>query len=292
MCAGLIYSNVKKSRTLRLGKEIMKELHVFVKLGGSILTDKTQPEAINRETLHSVARTLAETLAEDSSLRVLIGHGGGSFGHYWAQQYATHTGVYDARGWEGVSRVADAMGRLNRIVVGALLEAGINAVAVQPSASARAEGGILQSMDTHVIGGMLKAGLTPVVYGDVVLDSQQGAAIISTEGFFAYLAHHLQPKRIVLLGEAGVYTADPRRDPGAVRIAQITRENIMTVLEQTGASHGTDVTGGMAAKVRQMWQLVEAVPGVTVSLVGTDARVVRAALLGKPIDEGTVISDS
>jgi isopentenyl phosphate kinase len=267
----------------------MRDALVFVKLGGSILTDKTRPEAIDHDTLRSVATTLSAALRDDDRLRVLIGHGGGSFGHYWAERYGTHRGAYDSRGWEGVARVADAMGRLNRLVVAALLESGIQAIGVQPSASAIAEGGELRELTTHAITLMLDARLTPVVYGDVVLDRAQGAAIASTEAIFGYLAPRLMPQRIVLLGERGVFTADPRRDSQALRIPRIDSRNIAAVLAQTGASHGTDVTGGMAGKVRQMWRLAEQSPGLSIYLVGTEPEVVCAAVRGEAVDEGTVI---
>lgn len=267
----------------------MRKSRIFIKIGGSILTDKTQPEALNLPALQTVATTLTAILREQPDLQLLIGHGGGSFGHYWAKKYGTQHGVNSPEGWRGVARVADAMGRLNRIVVNALLEAGMSAVGIQPLASAQAQGGRLRELALPVIEQMLDVGLVPVVYGDVVLDSTQGAAIISTEGIFAYLAPRLQPQRIVLVGEAGVYTADPRRDPGAVRIAQITAANIETVLEQTGSSHGTDVTGGMAAKVEQMWQLVQSAEGLEVLLIGVDAAALRAALHGEEITEGTLI---
>ncbi|HEY0603921.1 MAG TPA: isopentenyl phosphate kinase [Herpetosiphonaceae bacterium] len=267
----------------------MSRLRIFIKIGGSILTDKTQPEALNLPALQTVAATIAAVLREQPALELLIGHGGGSFGHYWAAHYGTQRGAHDPEGWQGVARVADAMGRLNRTVVDALLEAGVSAVGVQPMASAQAEAGALRELATPVIERMLGVGLVPVVYGDVVLDTAQGAAIISTEGLFAFLAPRLQPQRIVLVGEAGVYTADPRRDPDAIRIAQITAANIETVLEQTGASHGTDVTGGMATKVRQMWQLVQSAEGLEVLLIGVDAEMLRAVLRGDEVEAGTLI---
>ena len=95
----------------------------------------------------------------------------------------------------------------------------------------------------------------------------------------------LDRKRIVILvGEAGVYTADPRADPRAERIAQINGANIAAVLRGTGGSHGVDVTGGMRAKVELSWRLVEA-PGI-----GHDHKAMfddpmcATALFGRPVD--------
>jgi isopentenyl phosphate kinase len=261
----------------------------FIKLGGSVLTDKTVPEALDTALLRDIAQAIAAALQQRPALRLLIGHGGGSFGHHWAAKYQTHLGVQDAAGWHGVARVADAMGRLNRTVIAALLDAGVDALGVQPSASALAEQRRLQQLDTTTLQRMLEAGLVPVMYGDVVLDAAQGAAIMSTEMLFSYLALRLQPQRIVLVGEQGVFTADPRRDSQAQRIAAITAANIDEVLQHLGGSHGTDVTGGMASKVRGMWELVQAVPGLTVQLIGTDSTTVQHAILGEAVAEGTVI---
>jgi isopentenyl phosphate kinase len=136
----------------------------------------------------------------------------------------------------------------------------------------------------------LDAGLTPVVYGDVALDVQQGFTIISTEHIFAYLAERLRPVRIVLAGMVdGVYERDPVRDPLACRIAWITPSQWETVRTALGASHAVDVTGGMVSKVQIMVELVQAHPGLQVSIVsGAIAGRVHDALLGR-LSEGTQI---
>lgn len=241
---------------------------VFIKLGGSVLTDKTQPEVLHTPVLTEVARTLAQVHADQPELQLLIGHGGGSFGHYWAKHYNTQAGITDGRGWQGFARVQDAMGRLNRVVVAALIDVGLNAVSIQPSAGIVAASGDIVDWDVAAIQTMLAGDLVPVVHGDVVVDRAQGAAIVSTETVFTYLVPQLQPQQIVLIGESGVWTADPHRDPLAVRISVIDRHNVAAVLTQTGGSHGVDVTGGMASKVAAMWQLVERHPAVTVHFVG------------------------
>jgi len=262
---------------------------VFAKLGGSVLTDKTAPESLNHALLRDIAGSIAAVLQQRPSLQLVMGHGGGSFGHYWAAKYRTHEGVHNREGWHGAARVADAMGRLNRRVVAALLDAGVNAISVQPSAGVLAHDRQVQHWETATLERMLACSLVPVVHGDVVLDSAQGAAIASTETLFGYLAPRLSPQRIVLVGEAGVFTADPRRDAHAQRISHITSANIHEVLSYLHGSHGTDVTGGMATKVRDMWQLVQTVPGLQVQLIGTDPTTIQHALLGETVEDGTVI---
>lgn len=266
----------------------MRDL-VFLKLGGSAITDKTRPEALDEGVLRQIAGVVATALHAEPAPRILMAHGGGSFGHHWAHLYQTHMGVHDARGWEGVARVADAMSRLNREVVRHLLDAGVNALSVQPSASAVASGRKLASIATEPLEALLGAGVVPVLYGDVVVDREQGAAIVSTEALFTHLARVLRPRRIVLVGEAAVYTADPRTDPEAEPIPIVDETNIDQVLQRTTGSHGVDVTGGMAAKVATMWQLVSSIDNLDVQLVGPDPVAIGWAIRGDLHGIGTLI---
>ncbi|GAB4193780.1 MAG: isopentenyl phosphate kinase [Roseiflexaceae bacterium] len=263
----------------------------FIKLGGSVITDKTVAEQADQATIRQLAGDLAAARLADPALQVVLGHGSGSFGHTYAQRYGVHRGIPPGGDWMGFALTAAAALRLNRIVVDALLEAGVPALALQPSATARADRGTLARWQTDALALALTHGLLPVVHGDVAFDTAQGSAIISTEQLLTYLARdpRLRPARIILVGEAGVYTADPRAEPAAERIPLITRQNIAQVLAATGGSHGVDVTGGMRSKIELMWGLIEANPGLTVQLIGPAPGLLARALLGQAKGEGTVL---
>jgi isopentenyl phosphate kinase len=263
----------------------------FVKLGGSVITDKTLAETPDVATIRRLAAEVRAAHDADPALRLILSHGSGSFGHTYARRYGVHLGIPAEGDWMGFALTAGAALRLNRIVVDELLAADVPALSLQPSATLRAERGALVSWDTGALELALRHGLAPVVHGDVAFDAAQGSAIISTEQLLVHLAATpaLRPARVVLVGEAGVYTADPRVDPKASRIARIDGVNIKSVLRGAGGSHGVDVTGGMRAKVELMWQLVENHPGMTVQLIGTTPGLLTQALLGQAADEGTVI---
>ena len=134
---------------------------------------------------------------------------------------------------------------------------------VQPSASARCTDGTLEYLDAAPIEAALDHALIPLVYGDVALDGVRGGTIISTETIFFYLAEKLCPDRIFLLGEvAGVYDSDRNV------VALITPANLSSVAASLGGSHGTDVTGGMASKVRTMVELTKRVAGLQIRIFG------------------------
>ncbi len=143
-------------------------------------------------------------------MRILLGHGSGSFGHVPARRYGTRQGVRTEQEWRGFVEVWREAVQLNRIVVDALGEAGLPAISLPPSSSTVACDGQVEAWNLAPVRRALEANLLPVVFGDVVFDSQSGGTILSTEDLFSHLADQLQPQRILLAGiEAGVWADFP-----------------------------------------------------------------------------------
>lgn len=237
----------------------------FLKLGGSLITQKRQAETPRLAVIERLAQEISAVRQAMPTLRLVIGHGSGSFGHVYGKRYGTRQGVHSAADWYGFAATADAAARLNRIVTGALLAAGLPAWSIQPSATLQCVDGVIAAGPAATVAHALDCGLLPVVFGDVAFDSVRGGAIASTEEIFASLAVQLTPKRLVLVGEVdGVYTADPNLDPQAERIAAITNAMYEQMRAALGESHGVDVTGGMAAKVEEALAMVTAQPGMEI----------------------------
>ena len=266
-------------------------MYTFIKLGGSVITDKAGREAADAPLIARLAAELAAARTAHPALRIILGHGSGSFGHHYAARYGVHRGLPPGGDYTGFALTAGAALRLNRIVVDALLAAGVPALALQPSASLQASGGAIRSWDTAPIALALRHGLVPVIHGDVAFDSAQGSAIISTEALLAFLAEatELRPARIVLVGEDAVYCADPRTHPDAERVPLITAANLDAVLHGASGSHAVDVTGGMRSKLALMWRLVQRIPDLEVRLIGPAPGNLAAALDDAPLTIGTTI---
>ncbi len=269
----------------------MSEL-VFVKLGGSVITDKTRPETVRPQAIARLAGEVASALGARPDLQLVLGHGSGSFGHVVARQYGTQQGVHDAAGWRGYAQVAAVAARLNRIVTDEFLAANVPVWSLQPSASAQCQGGELLSLETTPIEKALAQGLVPLLYGDVALDEVQGGTIISTEQIFAYLARRLHPARLILVGVVdGVFDGDPLRQPSVRHVPEISSRNWTAVREALGGSHATDVTGGMLAKVEEMVDLVRLLPELRVHILSGERVGALEAALSSPEGAagGTVI---
>lgn len=231
----------------------------LVKLGGSLITDKTKPRTVAKEHLRRLAAEIAAGWSGDV---LLIGHGSGSFGHPEAEAAHLHSGLVDPGAIDappdpmGVARTQFAALELHRIVVSNLLEAGVPAYSQAPS-------GFLYSQDGMPRGGLpdpfvlaLLQGLVPVTMGDVLVDPVRGAAIASTEMVFEFLVRVLSEsplfrvERVVWLGAtAGVLDGNGRSIP------RIDAANVKDALAAARGSDAVDVTGGMAHRLWAAWGL-------------------------------------
>ncbi len=258
----------------------------FLKLGGSLITDKTRPSTVLPEMLDQLAGQIAAVLA-DGKMRWVLGHGSGSFGHVPAQEHGTRKGVFTPEQWLGFAEVWQQAGALNRIVIETLHRHQVPAVAFPPSAGAMGREGSLDTWDISPLQAALAAGLTPVVYGDVAFDRLRGGTIFSTEELFTHLATSLHPRRILIAGiEAGVWADYPHKQG---LIERITYNDYAQFERGIAGSGATDVTGGMATKVRDMLDLAAQIPGLEVRIFdGRPAGNLQQAMNGEPL--GTLIT--
>lgn len=254
---------------------------LFLKLGGSLITDKHTPRAARREVIARIAAEIAAFRRAHPGESLLLGHGSGSFAHVPARRYGTIEGVRDAEGWRGFAEVWRQAAALNHLVMEALHQAGVPALAFPPSAVVMADERRVATWPHEPLLAALQAGLLPVVYGDVVFDRRLGGTILSTEDVFAHLVPHLKPERILLAGlEDGVWRDFPRCTE---RIPEIRLQTWPALAGVVSGSAATDVTGGMVGKVTAMLDLIRAFPTLEVWIFsGEPAGAVEEALSGQP----------
>lgn len=238
-------------------------MKTILKLGGSVLTVKDEPETVAEANLDRVVDAIADSfervdpdrggterggtednsgVSENSGL-VLV-HGGGSFGHHHAAALGASVtdGVRDAA---AIYEIHASMKRLNHAVLAALHARGLPALPVHPlSAAARDEDGAL-TLPAGTVATMLAEGFVPVLHGDVVARAGAGATVLSGDELVASLASSLGADRVGLCSAVpGVLDADGEVVPEI--------RSFDEVADALGGSDATDVTGGMAGKVREL----------------------------------------
>lgn len=243
----------------------MSELNakpIVLKIGGSAITFKEKPLTPNLRVMKRIAKEIAK--AKVSGL--LIVHGGGSFGHPIAREYAINEGFKEQTQNLGFCWTHNAMVTLNSLFVNMLIQDRIPAVGVAPSSCILTKNGRIHIFHDKAVTKLFEASFVPVLYGDAVMDLAKGFSILSGDQLVSNLALRFEARQIIMgVDVDGLYTADPKEETGANLIPELTLEELKELEKSLGKSQTVDVTGGMLGKVRELIPVVE--KGVSVSIV-------------------------
>lgn len=247
-----------------------KELTI-VKLGGSLITYKDKPLTINLKAIDVISDALSKS---DNSL--ILVHGGGSFGHYFANKYGLKTKPSKVSA-EGVSKTRVSMLRLNLEVLNCLDKHGINSYPLPPYNFVK----LPVKAKRKLFLSLIDYGLTPVTYGDVLL-KPKGFYVISGDEIVKILSKALRPVRVIfLLNVDGIFR--DLNQPSSL-INELKPEDLTNMQLK---SVNMDVTGGMALKLREAIRIAQ--NGIDVMFInGTKRDRICKALNGE-ISTGTLI---
>ena len=262
---------------------------IIVKLGGSVITDKTRPLTARPRAIAALAGAVAR-LGEP----LVAVHGGGSFGHYWSVRHDMHTrpAVHDPA---AVAAVKNSMVDLNAIVLRGMAARGIATYAVPPHALV-GPGGAGRGAALREVGSIAESGLVPVTYGDALWRRGGKTYILSGDSLAAMLAARLRPRLVIFATNVDGLYSDMRTrrlirriGPGEARElsgARGGRGRAATAAAAgrppgaaaaAAAAAGPDATGGIWRKVRESSRI--AMSGISAALVNGNkpGRVLDAA---------------
>ncbi len=221
---------------------------ILIKLGGSVITDKSQYKKFNKEQTARLCREIAE-----SGRSVMIVHGAGSYGHVLAKRYAIQNGLVDFAQVSPAAMVHHDAMELGLLVTSELMAVGIPAASLSPGSCFVMDEGRLVVNDDEVIRRMSHVGIMPVTHGDVVMDRQKGFAIVSGDELMEVMARIFNPERIVFVSDIdGLYDSNPKENPEARMIPEVTQE----ILDGVSSDEDVDdVTGGVRNKMEAMLRM-------------------------------------
>ena len=228
---------------------------VFVKLGGSFITDKSVRGSLNGARIAAAARAIRKALDRSARngrrIQLVLGHGAGSYGHILAKRYGAVAGRHPEHGWRALYEIRESMAEMNLLFLRHCNKGGLFPVTVSPFAVAEAKGGSVRRLDIHNIQALLEQGQIPVLHGDVVLDSERGFTIASTEALLEALSRRIPFDRVVMVSDTdGVLDHEGRTIP------RIDRDGLRRLAGVLGGSGAPDVTGGMRKKVEKLLSFV------------------------------------
>ena len=226
---------------------------LLVKLGGSVITDKSKPYTPNLKNIRRFVTEIKKKVKRGQ--KIILVHGQGSYAHIPAKKYKVIDGMTVKNRWGVALTEFDAV-EINRIVLKELLTQKEPAISFSPMSLFFAEGRQTKMENLEGLKEAVKRGLVPVLYGDVIMDSQHGVCIYSGERVIAELVAALSGTFDIA---KIIYVSDVKGvlDEKGQVISQISTRNYKKVKVAITGSKLTDVTGGMIHKVEESLSLAK-----------------------------------
>ena len=217
---------------------------VVVKLGGSVITDKDRPLSPNLRNIRNISRQLARAMKMDDKLRLILIHGGGSFGHYYAKKFGLSTKIITTASPEGLSLTAISMIQLHSLLLRELARLDVYCTTVLPLElfSMIDNPAVLSKSGSLRLESIFLHSLIPITFGYVNLEGNK-SYIVSGDKIALALANSLRVvKTIFVMDVDGVHTSP---DLGGPILRQLSRDDI-AIKSSLGKF---DVTGGIRSKI-------------------------------------------
>ena len=257
----------------------MKNL-IILKLGGSVITEKDLSEPkINRENLNRLSSEIAKAYFEES-MKLIIVHGAGSFGHPIVKRTGIHEGITHPDQVFSFAQTQLLQNKLNSAVCEILQYHKLPVIPFQPSASAIMKDKRLISINDELIISMVELSLIPVLFGVPAFDKGQKCSILSGDQIIVHLANVLKPQKIIFTTNVdGILGKDQEV------IEKITKNNFEEIKENFYQAKYDDVTGSMAGKISELLTL----SGIKSHIInGNTKDILYNILKGKEV-RGTII---
>jgi isopentenyl phosphate kinase len=221
---------------------------IVLKLGGSLITNKDVPLSLKHSALKGVARAIYQSGLPNQKKKLFLVHGGGSFGHYYAQKF--HLSTKPTRvGPFGIAQTTAAMFSLHSKVVESLLCNGVKTETILPSELLEKDLLHLSNQGIKHVQNSFGNDLIPISFGHVGLCGAN-AFIISGDVICKAITKSLGARRVIFAMDVdGVY---PNSNLEGKIITRLSQSDTVLTQKRT-----FDVTGGVGSKVELGFELLD-----------------------------------
>lgn len=246
----------------------MKDLTVL-KLGGSLLTEKSKPYTLREDTLKAVVQEIRHCLDAGLLESLIVVHGVGSFGHPPVIEHRLYRGFESPDQLLAISKTQTTVNELRMEIVRAFQAAEIPVNLFHPSSMVVSNKMRMEEYFLESLRGYLELGMTILLGGDMIFDRAMGFSVGSGDQLAVILAKELDAQRLLFaMDVGGVYDGDPSKDDEASLISEISLKEIDAILQQIDARAGRDASGAMQGKLRSLLPLADQLDkGLEISLL-------------------------
>lgn len=208
-----------------------------LKVGGSVITNKFKYKTPRKKQIKKISKEI-----KNNYKNLILIHGAGSFGHPLVEEKNLTEKIKTKKQYLDVSRVQESIKELNKIFTTELRKKDIPYLNIHPSSCCVTRDGEIKKLETKPIKQALNKEILPILHGDMVLDNERGASVLSGDRIATYLAQKLDVHRI------GMGARSPVLDKNGKPKEVIEKSDIKAL---KGAK-SKDVTGGMKNKVKEL----------------------------------------
>ncbi|MBY9018131.1 MAG: hypothetical protein KGD66_04790 [Candidatus Lokiarchaeota archaeon] len=222
---------------------------ILLKLGGGLLTDKNKPFSIREDIVKSAVNQII-----DANEKIILIHGGGSFGHPLAKKYNVFDGIDKSIPNQifGVVETHHSMIRFNSYLIEQFLEMNYPVLSIQTSSIFIKKLNKISLESLDVLETALDLKIMPVLYGDVLFDKKGSFSILSGDEIILKLCESLKSysisKVVFAMESDGLFKADELGGNNCKLLTECYSSELDDlILADLGQK--IDVTGGITSKL-------------------------------------------
>lgn len=228
----------------------------IIKLGGAIITDKTEYKKIRLLELSEICQQIGEW-----GNPCIIVHGAGSYGHIKAKEYKITSGFKESSQIQGLIQIRKDMHELSSIVVEELTKANLKVMNFQTSSLIYSKRESKQyEYFLNPIQKAIQLGLIPVLSGDIIFAEDENFNIISGDLVIDILASNFQVNRVIFITDVDGLMVINTESNQKECLMNASSEDLKSFSFTSDISEDViDVTGSMKGKVGSILSILKSV---------------------------------
>jgi isopentenyl phosphate kinase len=205
----------------------------------------------------------------ESKKKIIIVHGGGSFGHPIAKKYNINSGIDPTIPNQifGLAKTHSVMTELNKYIIDEFIKRQISAISIQPSSIFFnvPQKGIIFNFEPIKLS--LELGMIPILYGDIMLSSRSNFSILSGDTIILKICEKTEDfnisKVVFTMETDGLYIKN--QDIDEIELAHEINYHQIDTIQLANLGGKIDITGGIRIKLNNIKEIMKL--GIPIQLI-------------------------
>ena len=266
---------------------------IVLKLGGSLLTDKSTAYRLREDVIKAVAIEIKECIDLGLIKALVIVHGVGSFGHPPVLKYNLHKGFRSKDQLISMSKTQQIVNEFRKTIATTFLKEGIPINLMHASSMLVGSKMVITDITFNSLKGFLSLGMVPLIGGDMMFDDSMGFSVCSGDQLAVVLSRVLHAKQLLFATDVpGVFDKDPKSGEHPKLLREINLNEIAHLFGNSNETINTDASGKMWGKLLSLASIKDQIQeGLEVVILSMNKKgVLKKVLKGQETELTKIIS--